>query len=298
MHLLPNDGDAVNVRLIDVPYTAGDDRHPASRGGRALLNAGAADLIERQGVAVSVEHVTRAGPFRDTASSSADVNRGLAAAVRRAVEGAELPVVVAGSCPAAHGVLAGFDHSRCGALWLDAHGDFNTPESSISGFFPGMSLAVLVGHCYRAYWEQIGHATPVAEDAVALLGVRDLSPEAERERLARSAVQVVPWADGRPQGDIEATLDGLAQRVRDVYLHLDIDVFDPAVAPGVVDEPVAGGMSLEDAEGVVRAAAARFRFRAATIATFTPGRDHGDVTLRTALRVMELLAEWARNAAA
>jgi arginase len=49
---------------------------------------------------------------------------------------------------ASSSALAGFEHSRCGVVWLDAHGDFNTPESSVSGFLPGMSLATVVGHCH------------------------------------------------------------------------------------------------------------------------------------------------------
>jgi arginase family enzyme len=158
-----------------------------------------------------------------------------------------------------------------------------------------MSLAVLVGHCYRNYWAKIGDATPVAEDAVVLLGVRDLSPEAERDRLAKSAVEVVPWLEGRAQGDVEAALDKLARRVHEVYLHVDMDVFDPEVAPGVVDEPVPGGLTLEDAERVMRAIGARFLIRAATIATFTPDRDRDGRTLRSALRVVELLGEWASS---
>ena len=59
--------------------------------------------------------------------------------MRSAVACAQLAVVLAGSCNASLGVLAGFDHSRCGAVWLDAHADFNSPDSTASGFFPGMS---------------------------------------------------------------------------------------------------------------------------------------------------------------
>ena len=60
-----------------------------------------------------------------------------------------------------------------------------------------MSTAVLAGHCYRAYWAQIGDSTPIAEEAIVMYGVRDVSPEAER--LERSRLEVVEWRDGRPQ---------------------------------------------------------------------------------------------------
>ena len=113
----------------------------------------------------------------------------------RSVADARLPVVLAGSCNTCLGVLAGFEHARCGAVWLDAHADFNTPDSTSSGFFAGMSAAVITGHCYPDYWAQIGDNTPLAEKAMAMFGVRDLSPQAESERLQHSDIQVVRWGE-------------------------------------------------------------------------------------------------------
>jgi arginase len=283
----------MDVCLIQVPFHAGDDRHGASNGPVRLLDAGAADLLTSRGITVTVERADRATAFRDTASSSAQENRAVAALVSRAMEAQQLPLVLAGSCTACLGVLAGFDHAGCGAIWLDAHADFNTPESTISGFFPGMTAAVMAGHCYVSYWGQIGDNTPIAEDAIVMLGLRDLSPEAERQRLQRSAIRVVEWRDGRPQGDVLAQIERLRRRVRDVYLHIDLDAFDPEVAPGVIDEPVPGGLSLEDAETIVRATTRHFRIRAATLATYAPDRDRDGRTVRVVLRLIELLGDYA-----
>src|SRR5690349_25160240 len=83
----------------------------------------------------------------------------------------------------------------------------------------------------------------------------------------RSAITVVPWRDGKPESDICAALDKLADRVDDIYLHIDFDGFSPDVAPGIVDEPVPGGLSEEQAEAVIHGAGDRFRLRAATLAT-------------------------------
>ena len=277
--------------MIQVPYHAGDDRLGSSAGPRRLIEAGAAELLEAQGHRVRVELAARPGPFRDTASSSAAVNRVLASLVHASIDDGRLPLVLAGSCVACQGVLGGFDHARCGAVWIDAHGDFNTPETAVSGFFPGMSLAVVTGHCYGNYWAQIGDNTPLAEKSIVMFGVRDLSPKAERERLERSEITVVPWRDGEPVDDVGAALDKLAPRVDDIYLHIDFDGFAPQAAPGIVDEPVPGGLSVEQAESVIRGAGERFRIRAATLATFTPERDDDDKTLRLALRLIELVGE-------
>jgi arginase len=281
------------VCLIQVPYHAGDDRHGSALGPKRLVDAGAAEVLAAQGHDVSVRVAERGSSFRDTASSSAAVNKQVAAAVRAAIAADQLPLVVAGSCVTCQGVLAGIEHTDCGAVWIDAHADFNTPETGVSGFFPGMSLAVVTGHCYASYWAEVGDSTPLAEEAIVMFGVRDVSPEAERDRLERSAIAVVEWRDGLPQRDVLAPLDELARLVDEVYLHVDLDGFAPEVAPGIVDDPVPGGLSLADAETIIRATAERFRIRAATLATFTPANDRDDRTLRLALRLVELIGECA-----
>jgi arginase len=254
--------------LVQVPFMCGDGEHAGAAGpARLAATAGLPSVI-----------VAPFGP----GDASLRVNRGVAAAVRDA---GPLPLVVAGSCDASLGVLAGIDDPRCGVVWVDAHGDFNTPESSESGFFPGMSLAVVAGHCHRERWDGLGAGSPVDESAIVLVGVRDLSPAAERERLEASAIVTAPW----PGGDAVAALDALRARVSSVYVHVDLDAFDPSVAPGTVDEPVAGGLSAADGDAIVRAVLERFDVRAATIATYAPARDRDDRTLRLALHLIELL---------
>jgi arginase family enzyme len=218
----------MGVCLIQVPYMAGDDRHESSRGPKRLLEAGASRVLAARGIRVTLKTIDRGEPFRDTAASAARVNKQLASVVRKAVDAGQLPIVLAGSCNSSLGVVAGFDHAAFGVVWLDGHADFNTPESTLSGFFPGMSVAVITGHCYCQYWPEIG----------------------DSHRLRRL----------RARG-----------RARDV------------------DEPVPGGLSFEDAEGIMRAAAERFRIRAATLATYTPELDKEERTLRVGLRIIELL---------
>ena len=188
------------------------------------------------------------------------------------------------------GVLAGFEHAGCGVVWIDAHGDFNTPDSTVSGYFAGMSLAVITGHCYSNLWAEVGDNTPITEAATLMLGVRDLDA-AERQLLELSAIQVVSWKEGKPQRDVLASLDALAKRVREIYLHIDMDALAPEAAPGLVMPPVEGGVSLPEMEEIMIAVAGRFRIRAATLATYNPELDRDEKTLRAGLRIMEALAE-------
>jgi arginase len=278
------------VSLIQVPYMLGDERQGASEGPARLVEAGALDLFERRGTNVCLERIERGGAYRDTATASVDVGKRLAATVRRAVAEHRVPVILAGSCDVGKGVISGIGSERCGIVWVDAHADFNTPETTSSGFFAGMSLAIVLGHCYTSLWADVGDGASVSENATLLLGVRDVDP-AERTRLATAGVDVVRWQGGEPAGDVAASMDRLSSTVESVYLHIDVDALDPSVAPGVVDEPVPGGLSTEDVVRAIDAVAARFRIRAATLATYDPRVDEDDRTLRTCLRIIAELAD-------
>lgn len=287
-------GAVTDVSLIYVPFMAGDAAHPVSRAPGHYARAGAERLLAAKGVLADIGRVdTRAAVHRAGPSASAAVSQVLRGMVRQAVTAGRLPVILAGSCDAAIGVAAGLNPGRCGVVWIDAHGDFNTPESSASGFFPGMSLAVITGHCHQQLWASLGGRPAVPEELIVLAGVRSLSPAAEARRLRASAIHVIAWQHGRPDGDVTRALDQLASHADAVYLHIDNDAFDPATAPGVVDEPVPGGLSLAQMEDLIHAVAARLPIAAVTVATYTPASDRQDRTLTADLRIIELIAEYA-----
>lgn len=273
---------------------AGDGAHPVAAAPGHYVRAGAQSLLAGRGITATQGRVQAlSGVGAGVASASLAVNHGVRLAVRSAINMARLPIVLAGSCDAAIGVVAALGGGRCGIVWIDAHADFNTPQSSASGFFPGMSLAVVTGHCHRELWASLGGRPPVPEQLVVLAGVRSLSPPAEARRLQNSAIHAISWKRGRPQGDIVSELEQLAGQVDEVYLHIDNDAFDPNTAPGVVDEPVPGGLSLAQMEDIVHAVTARLPIAAATIATYTPARDQQDRTLLADLRIIDLLGQYA-----
>ncbi len=287
-------GAVTDVSLIYVPFMAGAAAHPVSKAPARYARAGTERLLAGKGVLAGVHCVDIGLAARHSGpDASAAVNQVLQVTVRHAVTAGQLPIVLAGSCDAAIGVAAGLDPGRCGVVWVDAHADFNTPRSSASGFFPGMSLAVVTGHCYQQLWASLGGRPAIPEELVVLAGVRSLSPAAEARRLRDSAIHVITWKHGRPGGDLAAALDQLASQADEVYLHIDNDAFDPATAPGVVDEPVPGGLSLAQMEELIQAVASRLPIAAVTIATYTPANDHQDRTLTANLRIIELLAEHA-----
>jgi acyl dehydratase/arginase family enzyme len=232
--------------IIEVPAMCGDGDHPAAEGPAALTAAVGLRAAHR------VEIPPHGGDHREASEA---VGKRAAGAVREVVAGEGTPLVFAGSCDVAAHVVAGIGDPDVGVIWIDAHADFNTPETSVSGFWPGMALA------------QVARTIP--EDRIALIGVRDLSPAAEAKRLERSGIHA---GDGAL-----AAVD--AERV---YVHLDLDALDPSVGRGYVDEPVPGGLSLERLCATIDAIGERFAIAAATVATFVPARDDG-ATLRAGI---------------
>jgi arginase family enzyme len=102
---------------------------------------------------------------------------------------------------------------------------------------------------------------------VAPLGIRDLSPDAERERVERSRILRVAWVDGQPDGDIDATVATLADHVEHVYLQIDLDALDPSIAPGIVDAPVPQGLSLPQFDEDLDAVTGALGLRAVALTT-------------------------------
>ena len=169
-----------------------------------------------------------------SADSLARLHRPVADFALAAISRGKVPVSVAGDCCASLPVMAGAQRAGLSPLlvWLDAHGDFNTPETSPSGFLGGMPLAMMVGRGALDIPRASGLAA-VAETDVRLIGARDLDP-LEAAALESSEVRRAP-------------LGALAAMRfdRPVHLHVDNDIIDAAEAPAN-NYPVAGGPSLNE----------------------------------------------------
>jgi arginase len=197
-------------------------------------------------------------------------------AVADAAARAARPLLLSGDCPAARGAVAGLQrrHHDLAVVWLDAHGDFNTPSITISGYLGGMALAMLTGRTPGLLGDALG-VRPVADTSVVLAGARDLDP-AERDALNASRVRRVP-------ADPDAITSALDQLGRaPVYLHLDVDVIDSAQLPGL-RFPSSPGPSLTQIEECLGAVCATADVLGASIAcAWLPDRV-SDQTTRDAI---------------
>jgi arginase len=140
---------------------------------------------------------------------------------------ADRPLVLVGDCLTTVGILAGVQrrHPDLSIIWLDAHGDFNTPEISLSGYLAGMSLAAATGRVPQLVGDPVG-LRAVPDERCLLIGARDLDP-AESDALAASRVK-------RVAADPDALRAALQKESPpDVYLHLDVDIVDGSDLPGL-----------------------------------------------------------------
>lgn len=187
-------------------------------------------------------------------------------AVADAVAETARPLLLAGDCSASLGVAAGLQrrHREIAVVWLDAHGDFNTPAITISGYLAGMPLAMLAGRAPDLFAGPLG-LRPVPERNIVLADARDLDP-AERDALAASQVRHIPATAGAFRGALSGFPD------LPVYLHVDVDVMDSNDVPGL-RFPAGPGPTLGDVEDCLTAITASVNVVAACLAcAWLPGQ--------------------------
>ena len=136
------------------------------------------------------------------------------------------------------GMLSGLKYdddgntNRVGLVFVDAHGDFNVPETTLSGMLGGMPVAIAAGHALHNLRQTAGLQQALPMSHILWGGVRDLDP-LEAERFREHEVQQVSVQDIRDlSANLKRQFDGLADRVDLVYVHIDMDVLDPAEVPG------------------------------------------------------------------
>ncbi len=219
-----------NYICIGVPFFVGE--HIEGRNEIEKLRAsGLAEAIGAEWHIIQPDFETYANPV-------IAVNRALAQAIQAHTD--KTPLIFASCCTPAVGALKGLEAHNPAMIWIDAHGDFNTTETSPSGFLGGMPLAWVVGDGDQTIVNGVG-LTPIDAHNIILTDARDLDPP-EAERLQNSAITHLT--------DIRDLLTAdLPQKP--VYIHFDTDVLTLDDMPGM-SFPATGGPSLTNALEVIR----------------------------------------------
>jgi len=206
------------------------------------------------------------------------VHAPLAQAVHTSLTSGQRPVSIAGDCCAVLPVIGGLQRAGIAPrlLWLDAHGDFNTPETSPSGFIGGMPLAMLVGRGDQALMNHV-RMSPIPEHDVVLFNARDLDP-LERDALAASKVTHLKTLEAlasEPLGD------------RPLHIHLDVDVINPLDCP-TVTYPAGGGPRVAELEAALRRVVSAARPVSVSMTTWIVDQDDGR-SQQAAMRILDAI---------
>ena len=272
------------IDLIVVPYDSGRRGWRMGGGPLALLERGLPDRLRALGLDVRDVEVelpeAERGDQRGAFSLAADIQR----AVHRARVERRFPLILAGNCSSALGTVSGMGAASTGVVWFDAHADFNTPESSASGFLDGMSLAILTGRACRADVARIPDFRAVADDNVVLVGARDVD-DGERPLLDASGVRVVAVGAATSEA-LAAAVEGWPDSATEAYVHVDLDVLDASEAT-VNEYAAAGGLALPDLLACIDAISTHAPIGAAAITALDPTADAAGRALAAAIAVIE-----------
>ena len=162
-----------------------------------------------------------------------------------------LPIGLLANCNGLMGMLGGFQRSagwkplRVGLVWIDAHGDINTPETSLSGMLGGMPVAVAVGLCLERLRIKSGLEVALPTKYCTMVGIRDPDP-LEREIIDRSQIEHLTTEDLRTLSpNIYLQMERLARLTDIIYVHVDLDIVDASEVPGHGTKVTDGPTSIE-----------------------------------------------------
>lgn len=226
---------ARGITVFAVSYDSGHRALRMGAGPEYLLSNGIEGLLAATGREIRSEVLQPTSPFRAEIATAFELFGMLAERVQEATASRSFPLVLSGNCNATVGVIAGLagaspkEEEEVGLIWFDGHADFNTPETTTTGFLDGMGFATAVGHCWAEMVRAVPGFRPVCEENVVLIGGRSATP-VEKERLLAFEATVVEERSVRAlggRGALGIALNAMAGRVRRIHVHLDLDVLDP-----------------------------------------------------------------------
>lgn len=297
-------GPGVQISIVTVPYRYDRRGDGAGNGPDALLAAGVVDRLAKAGVPVSAPVVAELPDDERTAGSIA-VNIGRLGAhtanhVAEQRGAGSRVLVLSGDDTAMVGVVSGLQQAhgaetKIGLVWLDAHGDFNTPDTTYSGILAGMPVAILAGLAGPLWRGAAGLAAPIATDRIVISGVRELD-EREETLLNSTDVRVVR---GHDRSGHERAIERLARACDILCLHIDLDVLDPGLVPSS-GTPEPGGLTVQEAAQFVKVVTDTGKVAVLSIAGLNPGAgQRGRQSTASTLALIDLVVPaWASETGA
>ena len=219
-------------------------------------------------------------------------NAHLARLVWEAAQANAFPLILQSNCYAAIGVLAGLQMSSCvplpriGVVWVDAHGDCNTPETTLSGMLSGMPVAIASGLCLDRFRKQAGLEPAIDPRDIVMVCVRATDP-LEQDLIDRTGIEIVPVADIKgSRRALHAAMQRLSSSVDRIYVHFDVDALDSSeVASMWLTAP--GGPTWRELAAAMKIIIAYPKIAAFAVSDINPERDKDGKMTEAALAVIE-----------
>lgn len=291
----------MRVQIVSVPYRYDARDEGLGLGPAALIESGIVDKLRESGIdvleptiAVLEPEIRVEGPISLNIGHLGARTAELVATARTA---GDAVLVLAGDDTATVGVMSGLERAhgagaRIGLVWLDAHGDFNTPETSYSGILAGMPVAILAGLAGPLWRGSAGLAAPIPTDRIVVAGIRELD-EKEESLLRSTDVTVIMAKDSVNGNAFRDAITKLASNVDLIYLHLDLDVLDPGLVPSS-STPSRNGLEIGQAATLLRIVLSSGKVATMSVAGLNPGAgERGRRSLRTASElILESVPAW------
>ncbi len=293
----------MKISVTNVHLDLGAGRRGTDMGPSAIHVAGLVPALERLGHEVVAVEPIEAGAFENTEVGDptarflpaiAGTCSRLADRVERECHQGRFPLVLGGDHAQAIGTIAGLARywrsqgQDIGVVWVDAHTDMNTPDTSPTGNIHGMPLAVLLGFGPRELTAINGKEPAVKPQHVAIIGARDVDG-AEIELVKKTGVRVYTMSELDSRGTavcVQEAFERVQQGTAGVHLSFDLDGVDPEDAPGV-GTPVPGGLTLRESHLICETAARTGALLGMEMVELNPTLDQGNKTGQLAVWLIE-----------
>ena len=290
-----------HIRIIGVPLDLGQSRRGVDMGPSAMRVAGLEAKLEALGYEVKdvgnvpvalAETKTEGDPHAKYLKEITETCSKEAELVVKTLESGAIPIVLGGDHSIAAGTVSGVAefyrqrHQRVGLLWIDAHTDINTPDSSPSGNVHGMPLGAIMGLFPSALTDLYGFSPKVQPQNCVLVGIRDVD-EREREHIRKAGVHVFTMRDIDERGMravIEEALRIAGRGTVGYHVSLDLDWIDPEDAPGV-GTPVWGGATYRESHLAMEIIADHGRMLSFEMVEVNPVLDERNQTAELAVEL-------------
>jgi arginase len=278
----------LQIQLIHVPYDSGHKSVRCGIGPDHFLQNGVDQILKKEGHEVEVQNIEVNTTFVTEIGTTFEIIKLIATSVNSGICNKKFPIVLSGNCNSCLGTIAGIQSENLGVIWFDAHGDFNTPETTESGFLDGMGLAISAGLCWRSLVKTIPNFIAVEPKKILHIGSRDLDAKEEKllEKVGAQLISGRSLIERDIFEELRINLQKLRTNCSEIYLHIDMDVLDSGEAQANY-LPVPGGLSCEAVEEMVKIIREDFNLRACCIASFDPTYDKDDRVLNDGVRLLK-----------